>query len=508
MADKKPPQSAEELLKWYAEGERDFQDALLFRANLARAKLVFANLSGANLERAKLIGANLAGAQFIQANLARTNLERTKLIEANLERANLERASLVGAVVEGANLAGVNLERANLAGAKLALVNFAGANLAGANLVGANLAGTNLIEVNLERANVERANLVGAIAERANLAFANLAFANLEGANLEGASIIEANLERANLERAKLVGAKLVGAHLEGARLEGTNLEGALVEGANLEGANLEGANLVRTNLEDAAFWNALLCGADLTEAILRNARLDYACLRGDSLKSNGLARTLFDAKELTQTQLDSAIGNEYTTIPDGFVRPASWKEDNRVKGSDEDGDRSLLILQFKHDAEPKTVQALSREMATWTEHFANLASVARCDSTAPIARIYSGSLVLEVIMAAAAMINALAAVESAGVAVRIFQRDRERYLTRDELVETIRQEIQKELGEDLSRYGRLETLVEIVIALLDFEQKGGVILLEASEQMLNEHPELRERLERIAAARQRLQRQ
>jgi uncharacterized protein YjbI with pentapeptide repeats len=212
MADKRPPQSAKELLRRYAEGEREFVEA--------------------NLERANLMDANLVG----------VNLKRVNLIEANLERANLEGANLINASLVDASLVGANLRRAKLAGAK-----FARANLAGANLRGANLQGVDLEEADLEGADLMHADLEGA----------DLVGANLEGANLINANLVDANLESANLQRARLVGADLEEANIYGADLWSANLRQANLEGANFQATDLRDTNLLRSNLDRVDFSGA-----------------------------------------------------------------------------------------------------------------------------------------------------------------------------------------------------------------------------------------------------------
>jgi uncharacterized protein YjbI with pentapeptide repeats len=99
-------------------------NANLTRANLHRADLTGANLTNANLTRADLTGADLTGANLTNANLYRANLYRADLTGANLTNANLTRA---------------NLYRANLTRADLANANLTGANLANANLTDAAL---------------------------------------------------------------------------------------------------------------------------------------------------------------------------------------------------------------------------------------------------------------------------------------------------------------------------------------------------------------------------------
>jgi hypothetical protein len=116
---------------------------------------------------------------------------------------------------------------------------------------------------------------------------------DLANTDLRGADLTEAHLERANLMGAYLEGADLVEAHLEGAYLWKAHLKGA-----DLRKAYLEGADLVEAHLEGAYLWKAHLERADLREAI-----------------------------DLTQTQLFSAKGDEYTHLPEGLTRPVHWHE-------------------------------------------------------------------------------------------------------------------------------------------------------------------------------------
>jgi len=135
------------------------------------------------------------------------------------------------------------------------------AELEGAHPEGVNLEGAHLIKANLKRAHLEGTNL-----HRANLCHADLDKANLKRANLKWAhirgSLIEANLDRANLEGARLMvdlkGANLKRANLKWARIKhsffdgGANLEEADLEGAHLEWTCFEGANFKEVNLEGA----------------------------------------------------------------------------------------------------------------------------------------------------------------------------------------------------------------------------------------------------------------
>jgi hypothetical protein len=98
-----PKMTADELLRRYAAGERDFR-----RVSLRGEILSWADLSGADLS-----GADLSG--------------------ANLNWANLYRVNLTGADLSGADLAWAKLNKASLRGANLSEANFSGASLDGAD---------------------------------------------------------------------------------------------------------------------------------------------------------------------------------------------------------------------------------------------------------------------------------------------------------------------------------------------------------------------------------------
>jgi hypothetical protein len=103
----------------------------------------------------------------------------------------------------------------------------------------------------------------------------------------------EVDFRSVNLFGAHLEGADLGGAHLEGVNLGGAHLEGAFLVGAHLERAFLGGARLEAANLRDAHLEGASLIGAHLEWANLR------------------------DAHGITRTQLEQAITNDETALPD-----------------------------------------------------------------------------------------------------------------------------------------------------------------------------------------------
>lgn len=191
------------------------------------------------------------------------------LTEADLTDADLTEVSLIGARLQGVMLDGKNLRAANLYGADLTGASMFGAELSraelsGADLTGADLASAHLVGARLTHSVLTGANLTGANLSGALLTGADLSRAELAGAMLSGAELAAADLSQAVLTGAYITRAYLVGANLEAAGLTGANLCGSHLRGANMTCAELAGADLTHTDLRQA-----VLIGADLTEAKL-----------------------------------------------------------------------------------------------------------------------------------------------------------------------------------------------------------------------------------------------
>lgn len=137
-------------------------DKMTTREVVEEAVVANADLRSADLIRANLRAANLTGADLIRANLTEANLIGANLRDADLRDANLTGADLIGADLTEANLRGADLIDANLRDADLRGANLIGANLTNANLRGADLIGANLTEANLRGAKwTDGANLRG-----------------------------------------------------------------------------------------------------------------------------------------------------------------------------------------------------------------------------------------------------------------------------------------------------------------------------------------------------------
>ncbi|MEG4454034.1 TerD family protein [Microcoleus sp. N9_A1] len=262
--NQEPAITAEEFLRRYNQGERDFTGI-----NLAGV-----DLSGKTLEYP---------ISFSQANLSNANLSNAKLVKANL----------IGANLQGANLKSTNLQQADLIQA-----NFSGANLTKANLNNARLIQANLSQAKLSETQLHSANLTTANLSSANLTQANLNNANLIGADLSQAKVTKVNLSYADLRGVKLNGVSLVGVNLDGANLKNVNLKVVSLIGSSLAQANLSGQNLAGLNLSGVSFYNANLSETNLTSANLCGANLSYANLEKATLKdANWVGANMANAK-------------------------------------------------------------------------------------------------------------------------------------------------------------------------------------------------------------------
>lgn len=90
---------------------------------------------------------------------------------------------------------------------------------------------------------------------------------------------------------------------------------------ATLTAANLEMADLSDADLSDARLDRANLSGADLSEALLDRAHFAGAKFGGVNLSG----ASLLGARNLTQGQIDDALGDALTLLPPHLRRPEGW---------------------------------------------------------------------------------------------------------------------------------------------------------------------------------------
>ena len=125
---------------------------------------------------------------------------------------------------------------------------------------------------------------------------AKLKNADLRFANAKSAFLVKADLRSADVYRADFAFADLRGAKLGQDRDQIRNLRHAILTGADFRGVDLRDADLIGANLQKA----------DLGKAKLNSAKLYGANMIG--------------ARNLTQTQLDAACGDDQTRLPDDLL--------------------------------------------------------------------------------------------------------------------------------------------------------------------------------------------
>ncbi len=188
------------------------------------------------------------------------------------------------------DLSGLDFKQAKFVGTDLF-----GVDLSGANMTGTDLRGSRLDRIVMIEAKFDRANFTGATLLRPSL-FRTLdpnvgIGPSFAGANFTGVKMFgrfnRANFSGANFTRAKLAPfgrtgfiehiwrTELLGANLSNAILKDADLSQVLLAFANLKGADLRGANLQRADLTQADLTGANLTGADFTDADLDRAKLN-----------------------------------------------------------------------------------------------------------------------------------------------------------------------------------------------------------------------------------------
>ena len=172
---------------------------------------------------------------------------------------------------------------------------------------------------------------------------------DLRNASAEGSKFINARMEGVRLDGARLRNAEFEGAALRASHLEASsafyadfsradltlaNLRFSDLTSANFEQASLPGADLRGARLVDAALVSTSLRDADLTAADLTNARFGLSDLAGAILDGAILdGADLSEARGLEQRQLETAVGDETTVLPQSpsgftaFTIWSCWKE-------------------------------------------------------------------------------------------------------------------------------------------------------------------------------------
>jgi uncharacterized protein YjbI with pentapeptide repeats len=177
---------------------------------------------------------------------------------------------------------------------------------ASASFRGRDMAGAVLIGAVLRKVDFMGTNLRGARLDRADLRDARFECARVLRAD-HGA---DAEQFCSDLQEATLDGAQLTGAVLDEAKLQGASFVGAGLRKASLDRAELSRADLDGADLRDASLKLALLDGASLRRTNLGGAALNQAHLEAAVLENVLAAGTIFDLAVLRGVSLQSAIAD------------------------------------------------------------------------------------------------------------------------------------------------------------------------------------------------------
>jgi len=269
------------------------------------APLAAPDLQGADLRNARMTSAFLPGADVREARLQGAFFYRAYMQGANLEKAKLNDALFRLAQMQGVSLKLATMDRASFRGARLNGADLQSVEMPEANFSLARMEGVNLTAAKMQRASFRGARLSGADLARAQMQGAKFQSAEMRGVRLSGAQMQGVNLTSADLFDADLSLANLTGADLDRANLEGANLKQVSFVSAALRSTNFTGASLTSAQFDNALLGGADFSGADCNLALFSNAVLHSAKL--------GCAN-------LSQAQLEGAIGNERTVLPDGLT--------------------------------------------------------------------------------------------------------------------------------------------------------------------------------------------
>ena len=230
------------------------------------------------------------------------------------------------------------------------------------------------------------------------------------------------------------------------------------LKGANLEKADLSGANLTGVKLEEAAN----LRGADL---------------RGANLSGVNLIKAQNNGADFSRALRGKVDFDEVERVAD---------------------ERPRISLRFAMDAEPQSLQELSRELSLWTDHFAALGHIQGTDSIMPLLAIRKGSLLLT-IAATMQIITGCAAIYTAVLAAQKGHREKAIQQLEIDLKGLQIQKLLQDMNAAKADEGAQRMAAQLASFLDRFVRLGGRVLFEVPSHVLAENPQLRQVLEQIA---------
>jgi uncharacterized protein YjbI with pentapeptide repeats len=200
--------------------------------------------------------------------------------------------------------------------------------------------------------------------EELNLSGSYLCHSKFNKAMLMGAIFTDADLRRTSFQSCHLEGTKFSGSYLHGAEFN-SYLDGAImchIRGqdvrfsfsrmtrANLNGAILWHSFFIETCLVNANLQDSNLFNCDLTDASLVNAKLNGSVIKGSNFTGTDLYEAILidvkfkDVVGLTSEQIETAIIDRATELPDDIIVSAEWYEE-QIERSDE-----WLVMKYQEE--------------------------------------------------------------------------------------------------------------------------------------------------------------
>jgi len=270
-------------IRYFGEAVRknwvDLEYVYLPLAELPGIHLYQAHLKGAILEGANLSG---PGAQLFGSDFADADLQKARMANADARGADFKSAKLQSARLSGADLSPLQDEKR-----VWYFTNFADAHLESALLdEKVDARGAGFRTAHMHGALLVGANLVPFKDDEGHWHFTSFMDADLSGADLIDIEASGANFERANVSYADLICAKIGTYTYASEPPQHANFERAILKDANIISANLRGADLRHTDLTGADFTDSDLQGVDLEGAILLDTNFQGANLGGAKFTS------------------------------------------------------------------------------------------------------------------------------------------------------------------------------------------------------------------------------
>jgi uncharacterized protein YjbI with pentapeptide repeats len=117
-----------------------------------------------------------------------------------------------------------------------------------------------------------------------NYSNTNLTNRDFSNSNLAGSVFVAAEMRGADFQGSDLTNAIFTKGVLLRANLEGANLTGALVDQVTLDNANLTNAILTEATMTRTRFYDAIITGADFTDAIIDRYQVSLLCERASGV--------------------------------------------------------------------------------------------------------------------------------------------------------------------------------------------------------------------------------